>query len=144
GNRLENRGCHPHSMGRKTSFEPRILRGWNLGAGRCRRPSRAKRTCLARAAIGEMICRMSGSHLEKLNELLATPELPELGPGPRNGIWEAARLNRSLDETFNEANLPDENQQLIRALVLLWHDHLGASHSISQNIANADGAFIHG
>ena len=61
---------------------------------------------------------MPQSDVEKINALLATPELPELGPGPRNGIWEAARLNRSLDETFHETNLPDENQQLIRALVL--------------------------
>src|SRR5437868_5367798 len=87
---------------------------------------------------------MSQSDVEKINALLATPELPELGPGPRNGIWEEPRLNHSLDEIFRESNLAAENQQLIRALVLLWHDHLDSSHSISQNISNADGAFVHG
>jgi hypothetical protein len=84
------------------------------------------------------------SVLEKVSALLATPEPPELGPGPRTGIWEESRLARSLDEFFRDANLLDQNQQLIRALILLWHDHLDASHSISQNIANADGAFVHG
>jgi len=27
---------------------------------------------------------------------------------------------------------------------LLWHDHLDASHTISQNIPGADGSFLHG
>src|SRR5437762_2027511 len=87
---------------------------------------------------------MSQNDVEKINALLATPELPELGPGPRAGIWEQPRLTRALDEIFRHANLPAENQQLIRSLVLLWHDHLDASHSIAQNISNPDGAFIHG
>jgi hypothetical protein len=32
---------------------------------------------------------------------------------------------------------------LILALVLLWHDHLEASHAISQGIETRDGSFVH-
>ncbi len=32
---------------------------------------------------------------------------------------------------------------MIRAIVLLWHDHLDESHSLSQNVHSADGSFIH-
>jgi hypothetical protein len=59
-------------------------------------------------------------------------------------VWEEAVLNRELDKQFASTNLPNERQQLIRALLLLWHDHFEPSHSVSQSIGNADGAFVHG
>jgi len=80
----------------------------------------------------------------KLTALLDTPEPAELGPGPRKGVLQEAALNRDLDKLFSSTDLPKERQQLIRALLLLWHDHFEPSHSISQSIENADGAFVHG
>ena len=38
----------------------------------------------------------------------------------------------------------DENFALIRSLLLLWHDHLDASHEVSQVIETPDGSFLHG
>src|SRR5437879_4030843 len=81
---------------------------------------------------------------ETFKKLLATPEPPELGPGPRAGIQSEAELNATLDEWLKQAKLPTAKQQLIRALVLLWHDHLEAAHVIAQTIENSDGAFVHG
>ena len=80
----------------------------------------------------------------EIEKLLATPELPQLGPGPRAGVQTQAALSRALDQAFARAQLPAEKQQLIRALVLLWHDHLDSAHGIAQEIENTDGAFVHG
>ena len=78
------------------------------------------------------------------SSFLATPEPPELGPGPRAGVQPQAELSRALDNLFSQAELPVERQQLIRALLLLWHDQLGPAHELSQSIDTADGAFVHG
>jgi len=80
----------------------------------------------------------------EIGKLLATPELADLGPGPRPGVEAEQALNAALDQLFKTSKLSRERQQLIRALVLLWHDHLDASHSIAQAIENSDGAFVHG
>jgi hypothetical protein len=82
--------------------------------------------------------------MEQFEKLLATPEPPELGPGPRAGVEPQGALNRALEELLARAKLPPGQPPLIRALVLLWHDHLDAAHVIAQEIENADGAFVHG
>jgi hypothetical protein len=76
-------------------------------------------------------------------QLLNTPEPAELGPGPRPGVQSEAALNRELDK-LGGADLKSERQHLMRALVLLWHDHLDAAHTLAQAVENADGAFVHG
>lgn len=80
---------------------------------------------------------------KNLQALLATPEPPELGPGPRSGIRPIAELERELKSLPGREELPHTSRELIRALVLLWHDHLDASHTISQGIENPDGSLLH-
>src|SRR5437764_14172088 len=87
---------------------------------------------------------MSGTILQDIEKLLATPEPPELGPGPRPGILPEAELESKLDKLFDRGEIAAAKQPLIRALVLLWHDHLDAAHVIAQATDNADGAFVHG
>jgi hypothetical protein len=82
--------------------------------------------------------------LRKIEELLDTPQPPGLGAGPREGVQSEAVLNRKLDGLSHGKDTSEEKQQLIRALVLLWHDHLEAAHVIAQRIENPDGAFVHG
>jgi len=77
-------------------------------------------------------------------QFLATPEPPELGPGPRPGVKSQAELEAQLLPMLADSTLSNERRQLVRALFLLWHDHLDASHGIAQNIGNPDGAFVHG
>ena len=86
---------------------------------------------------------MSDQPTTQLKQLLATPEPPALGPEPRAGVLAEAVLNARLDSLFRETKLAPKQQELIRSLLLLWHDHLDASHNISQGIENADGSFVH-
>ncbi len=45
---------------------------------------------------------------------------------------------------FAGANAQGEQLELIRALLLLWHDHLDAAHRIAQDVTSASGSFVHG
>jgi hypothetical protein len=80
--------------------------------------------------------------MDELRKLLATAEPPELGPGPRAGVQPESVLTKSLDQALPKRK--GDAEQLLRALVLLWHDHLDSAHAIAQSIENADGAFVHG
>jgi len=79
-----------------------------------------------------------------IRELLNTPEPPELGPGPREGVAAEQTLEKRLEEALGRMELGSEEQKLIRALVLLWHDHLESAHILAQAVETADGAFVHG
>lgn len=69
-----------------------------------------------------------------IEQLLQTTEPPELGPGKRQGTQSAAALGGA----FGAKASP-----LLRATVLLWHDHLDEAHGIVQDIENADGSYLH-
>jgi hypothetical protein len=79
-----------------------------------------------------------------LREFLATAELADLGPGPRVGVESQRSLENRLPAILFASGLTHEQQELIRALILLWHDHLDAAHGIAQGVDGADGAFVHG
>jgi hypothetical protein len=80
---------------------------------------------------------------ETLRDLLMTPELAALGPGPREGVQPEAALRRQVQSALRESRLNSERQQLVTALVLLWHDHLEPAHLIAQNITGSNGSFVH-
>lgn len=86
---------------------------------------------------------MTGVLRDDIGSLLATPEPAELGPGPRTGVRTEADLNAALQALVSGNRLPTARAQLVRALVLLWHDHLEASHVIAQGIENPDGSLVH-
>jgi hypothetical protein len=81
---------------------------------------------------------------DSITALLNTPELADLGPHSRAGTLSIHEVNARLDETFRGGNLPANSQQLIRSALMLWHDHLDASHTISQDLHSSDGSFLHG
>lgn len=93
----------------------------------------------------ERVCHFARMLVTKaLKQLFETAEPPELGPGPRADVQAEGKLNQELDRALRGSALAADNQQLIRALTLLWHDHLEPAHVIAQGIESADGAYVHG
>jgi hypothetical protein len=80
----------------------------------------------------------------KLKELLDAGGLPELGPGPRAGVTPREKLRAAVDELLAGSDLPETSEELVRGLILLWHDHIEPAHDIAQAIENPDGSFLHG
>lgn len=81
--------------------------------------------------------------MTRVQNLLATPEPPELGPGPRPGVRPQPELDTELNAILRGTRLTGNSRELVRSLVLLWHDQLDASHTISQGIENPDGSLVH-
>jgi hypothetical protein len=79
----------------------------------------------------------------ELQELLATPQLPELGPASRPGILKPNDITRRLEALLPQG-LSREQRELVRALMLLWHDDLDGAHQLAQAVDDPDGAFVHG
>lgn len=78
-------------------------------------------------------------------KIVATPEPPELGQGPRAGILELGLLKDRLGLSFTDAGLENAAALVrLRATALLYHDHHDAAHDLVQDLADHDGALIHG
>ena len=82
--------------------------------------------------------------LSQLKQLIATPEDPALGPGPRPQVQPLTRLQKEIEVVLDQSDLVGAKANLIRATLFLWHDHLDAAHKIAQEIENADGSYVHG
>jgi len=82
--------------------------------------------------------------LQKFQKLLDTAALPSLGPEVRASREDLQTLEARLNSLCKNVKFSSTSEKLIRSLVLLWHDHLDESHTISQDIHHADGSFLHG
>jgi len=89
---------------------------------------------------------MSGtqSNWIAFKELIVTPDLPGLGPEPRDSRRSISDLTQRVDRFMEVRRLPPDLDAPLRCLALLWHDHLEASHGISQQLHTNDGSFLHG
>ncbi len=79
-----------------------------------------------------------------LKAVIATADLPGLGPTPRSSRFLLSDLNQKLDRFLAAAASRDDSKQALRSAALLWHDYLDESHAISQQLHTADGSFLHG
>jgi hypothetical protein len=70
-----------------------------------------------------------------IENLLNTAQAPELGPHRRPGTKSIAEIDNALGANANP---------LVRATVLLWHDHLDEAHTVAQAFENPDGSYLHG
>ena len=80
----------------------------------------------------------------RFKTLIATDALPALGQQRRPGTASEAELDRKLADFFATERVPTVAQPLLRGAAFLWHDHLDASHNISQGIETRDGSWLHG
>jgi hypothetical protein len=76
--------------------------------------------------------------------LLETRQPASLGPEIRPERKPAAELERLLAPLFAAAKLPGRKEELVHALILLWHDHLDEAHELAQEMESPDGSAIHG
>lgn len=83
------------------------------------------------------------TNASSLHPFLATSTPPELGPGPRAGVRALPVLNHELEEALAQAGLTGDRGELVRATILLWHDHLDAAHTIAQDVETRDGSYVH-
>jgi len=86
---------------------------------------------------------MNDADQSALKQLLSSPGPAELGPARRPGALSKVELERALEAILSHAGLPSNMRDLVQALLLLWHDHLDASHTIAQSIENPDGSLVH-
>ncbi|GEM_PF-213279 len=75
--------------------------------------------------------------------LLTTPEPAALGPERRAGTLPVAALEARLEGLLAAMPVPAARQPLVRALTLLWHDHLDAAHALVQSRPEPEAGFIH-
>lgn len=87
---------------------------------------------------------MSETIRDSLAKLLDAPGLAELGPDTRSGALSTREVNSRLSTLLAQHKISSAQEELLRSALLLWHDHLDASHNISQSIHSSDGSFLHG
>ena len=77
---------------------------------------------------------------EDFFKVIETEGPPGLGPGRRDSIKSIEELNQKIESL----NLAGSTIELARSAAFLWHDHLDASHDISQDLQSSEGSFLHG
>ena len=87
---------------------------------------------------------MPSDAFSQFKKAIETPDVPLLGPQQRADVLPVKELELKLAAFFSSARIDSHVQPLLRSAALLWHDHLDASHTVSQDIETRDGSWLHG
>ncbi len=80
----------------------------------------------------------------RLAAIFDTDSLAGLGPLRRPDALSEADVREQAAEAMTDADTPVATRDLILSAALLWHDHLDASHTVSQDLPCPSGSFLHG
>ncbi|MSU36393.1 MAG: hypothetical protein EXS36_15110 [Pedosphaera sp.] len=86
---------------------------------------------------------MTESRVQSFWQIVATPEPPELGPGPRPGVSSPAVLNRKLNVWVLTLGIPLPAVVHLRATALLYHDQHDPAHDLVQDLVDTEAALVH-
>ena len=81
---------------------------------------------------------------EKIDRLLSPLRLHELGPGEPNAAVRPQLEGLTVDRLFENSIVDRAMASACVAGIWLYHDFLDESHSLSQEIATAEGSYWHG
>lgn len=99
---------------------------------------------LSPGRLGKYVFIVSGFQIsEAIIELLQENNPAPLGKGPRKARAEETRIESCMGKWDQEGSLESEKAQLIKAVLLLWHDYLDECHVICQDVKSASGSLIH-
>src|SRR3954470_17321708 len=79
--------------------------------------------------------------MDEISQILGSERLPELGPLTRADALSVPEIEKQINELGSKIN--GTKLRLLKAALLLWNDHLDESHTIAQEIENADGSMLH-
>lgn len=79
-----------------------------------------------------------------VESLLPSHSVPDLGPRVREGVWSVEEAEAKTAEVLGQLGVKGKSADCLRALVLLWHDHLDVAHGLVQDLGGADPALVHG
>ena len=80
----------------------------------------------------------------KISDIFDSTSLPSLGPQTRKASLSIEKCEAKTTEALQNVDPNELSKKLTLSAVLLWHDHLEESHSISQSIHSPDGSYLHG
>lgn len=76
--------------------------------------------------------------------MLSGSGLAPLGPDSRAGARSEAECRDAAAKQARALGIPPGKGEALLSALLLWNDHLDASHAISQSLHDADGSLLHG
>ena len=81
---------------------------------------------------------------QPIDALFDTTEVPGLGPEARSGIRSVEDVSQEVESVCRGIRLKGPEAVCLRALALVWQDHLDEAHGLVQDLSGPEAAWVHG